>query len=797
MTKHTILFLAANPQGADGSGFDPEAQRVALDQEASAIDKELRLSGRRDSFEFMTRWAAQPLDLLRELRSLKPTVIHFSGHGGHGGLFFQTPTGAAQLVTPAAIAEAFGAAGSSVRLVVLSASYSEATAVALIDHVDCVVGTSGVLSDDAAKAFARGFYGALGDLESVAAACQQGNAAISLEGLSEANRPQLKIRAGADATRMLLAATPVAPDLDRLIERVLQGEPVQTQTGQLPHRPWRNAQPEVANEIDRLAATDGSGFLVLTGEAGLGKSTVLEGIFRDLKGSGQQAMWLSLGHESGPAPNADQLVRMTREFGQRTAWSGRPCWLLVDGIDSVPDAMNCLKPSDKLRVVIGARTETYEPRRQFEATEIRLAHWPRGKVAEVFQEELPSDLATLLGNPFLLNLALEIPKGTVRRPTRFAILSRYLMDVVFGRGTKGVAARSSFDVMARSVARGDAWTTPPTEGLEQLLTRGIATAPGGGRARFTHPLFAEIAVTMCVAHRDASQCVHRLLRLRDSFLRASVLRMLLEGCVDVGDSARLLDLPKLGRLLTTGLEGDLDIVGGLAQLDIVVPEILQHPRSPDFCAQLFEAAKLTDQRSWLAAVASLDIEPTPPWAIAGTHSDALPQIAEHLVTCGATLTSDIRRRVAIRLRAWSIGRRSIRISHLIDVLSAELPDNETLDWMASIVAEDLPWASPLRRGMRSICSRGVELDLHRVRAILEKIVNTESQSDPDHYLDAHNLMLGTSSERGLFVTQPEIAIELLLKWQADETRRDREARDRRRKKFAGSDDSHDVEISDG
>jgi hypothetical protein len=27
------------------------------------------------------QWAAEPLDLLRELRKRKPTVVHFSGHG--------------------------------------------------------------------------------------------------------------------------------------------------------------------------------------------------------------------------------------------------------------------------------------------------------------------------------------------------------------------------------------------------------------------------------------------------------------------------------------------------------------------------------------------------------------------------------------------------------------------------------------------------------------------------------------------------------------------------------------------
>jgi hypothetical protein len=39
-----------------------------------AIQTELERSGFRERFEFVTRWAAEPLDLLRALRKLKPTV---------------------------------------------------------------------------------------------------------------------------------------------------------------------------------------------------------------------------------------------------------------------------------------------------------------------------------------------------------------------------------------------------------------------------------------------------------------------------------------------------------------------------------------------------------------------------------------------------------------------------------------------------------------------------------------------------------------------------------------------------
>jgi len=241
--KHTILFLAANPSGTD---------RLALDREARAIQVELERSGLRDRFELVTRWAAEPLDLLRELRKLKPTIVHFSGHGAPGatgtpgtssvagrhgpgpaphrdvvvepgssdgesshGLFFQGPDGRPQLVSTAALEETFGAAGASVQLVVLSACYSDVQARALLPHVGCVVGMSGAIGDDTARTFAIGFYGGLGERESIAAAYKQGCAAISLEGLRDRDRPQLVVRVGVDAGKLVLVVDPVEPQASR------------------------------------------------------------------------------------------------------------------------------------------------------------------------------------------------------------------------------------------------------------------------------------------------------------------------------------------------------------------------------------------------------------------------------------------------------------------------------------------------------------------------------------------------------------------------------------------------------
>lgn len=222
MPKHTILFLAAAPG---------ESGQLALHQEVRAIQAELERTGYRDRFALEARWAVEPLDLLRELRKLKPTVVHFSGLGARSapgapharpdpqldralaveprdGLFFQSPEGRSQLVSARAVEQTFGAAGGSVRLVVLSACYSELQAEALIAHVDCVVGWSDPLEGNAARSFAIGFYGGLGEQESVEVAYHQGRAAIGLEGLLDGDLPQLRVRPGVDAGRLVLAGTP-------------------------------------------------------------------------------------------------------------------------------------------------------------------------------------------------------------------------------------------------------------------------------------------------------------------------------------------------------------------------------------------------------------------------------------------------------------------------------------------------------------------------------------------------------------------------------------------------------------
>jgi len=62
--------------------------------------------------------------------------------------------------------------------------------------------------DDAARSFAIGFYGGLGERASLADACEQGRAAMSLTGWRGSGLPNLRARKGLDANQLILAADP-------------------------------------------------------------------------------------------------------------------------------------------------------------------------------------------------------------------------------------------------------------------------------------------------------------------------------------------------------------------------------------------------------------------------------------------------------------------------------------------------------------------------------------------------------------------------------------------------------------
>lgn len=230
-SRHIILFLAANPSGTT---------RLDLDGECAAIERELRMTAHRNDFELRSKWAVSVDEMMRHFNELQPTIIHFSGHGagsrrvaarspsmyrdgvqpgdpgdGGSGIYLQDEHGGPQFVTARTLRKMIKSAAASARVVVLNACFSDAQADAVRSVVDCVVGMSGAIRDDAARSFAVGFYRALGNRRSVGNAVEQAVATITAKQLPDEHLPCCRTRDGIDPHHLVLGGPAQRPHHER------------------------------------------------------------------------------------------------------------------------------------------------------------------------------------------------------------------------------------------------------------------------------------------------------------------------------------------------------------------------------------------------------------------------------------------------------------------------------------------------------------------------------------------------------------------------------------------------------
>jgi hypothetical protein len=210
-----ILFLAANPK---------DSSQLRLDEEIREIQTKIRAAEFRDSFELVSRWALRPLDLLQAINEVQPHIVHFSGHGSRNAeLVLENEQGNAKPVSEAALVSLFKNAKDGVRLVLLNACHSEAQARAISHEIECTVGMSVAIGDEAAIVFASTFYGALAFGRSVGQAFEQGRTALMLQGIPEENTPVLLTRTDADAlTVSFVNRRPVNPVLPPIALEILR-----------------------------------------------------------------------------------------------------------------------------------------------------------------------------------------------------------------------------------------------------------------------------------------------------------------------------------------------------------------------------------------------------------------------------------------------------------------------------------------------------------------------------------------------------------------------------------------------
>ena len=178
-----VLFLAANPK---------DTPTLKLDEEMRGIDEALRKAEFRDRFEIKQQWAVRFSDLQGHLLRHQPDIVHFSGHGSSSHeIILEDNYGASHPVPPRALSQVFSVLKDNIRCVVLNACYTKQQAQAIAQHIDCVIGMSKEIGDNAAVGFAMAFYQALGYGRNVKTAFDLGCSEIDLENLDEQNTPKL------------------------------------------------------------------------------------------------------------------------------------------------------------------------------------------------------------------------------------------------------------------------------------------------------------------------------------------------------------------------------------------------------------------------------------------------------------------------------------------------------------------------------------------------------------------------------------------------------------------------------
>lgn len=194
--KINILFITSSPR---------DQTLLSPDEEVREIEDKIRKSEYRDSISFFTRWAARPLDMLQAINEIKPTIIHFSGHGSEtADLAFQDDLGHTKLVSKEGIVQSIATVTEDVKMIFFSSCFTHQQAEEIVEYVDAAIGMMEEIRDDSARIFAAYFYSAIGFGYSISKAFEQAKAALMLEDIPEESIPELYTKNGLDPEEMIL-----------------------------------------------------------------------------------------------------------------------------------------------------------------------------------------------------------------------------------------------------------------------------------------------------------------------------------------------------------------------------------------------------------------------------------------------------------------------------------------------------------------------------------------------------------------------------------------------------------------
>lgn len=200
--KIAVVFFAADPGSTSST-------KLALDEEARLIRERIRASEYRDAVVFHTRWAVRPMDVLQAINELRPTIVHFSGHGTIGDtLVLQDDQGQPKHVSMEAIVSAMAVGSESVKLVFFNTCFSLNQAEGCTRYIPATIGMKRDVGDLPARIFSAQFYSAIGFGLSVSKAFDQARALVAMEAPGEEFIPELYLQDGLTEESLILVRPP-------------------------------------------------------------------------------------------------------------------------------------------------------------------------------------------------------------------------------------------------------------------------------------------------------------------------------------------------------------------------------------------------------------------------------------------------------------------------------------------------------------------------------------------------------------------------------------------------------------
>lgn len=188
-----ILFLSASPL---------TSARLDIELEAKAIRAAIAASTYREAITFIDESAVTPSDLVKLIDSVRPQILHFSGHGESEGIVLRDEFSDTHVIRGGSLQRVLENRG--IELLVLNACGSDEHAQSALLSVKTVVGTIDAVEDRIALSFSTAFYEAIAGGMDVAAAFERAQRIVDANGGPRANY----ILRGDKALSFALANTP-------------------------------------------------------------------------------------------------------------------------------------------------------------------------------------------------------------------------------------------------------------------------------------------------------------------------------------------------------------------------------------------------------------------------------------------------------------------------------------------------------------------------------------------------------------------------------------------------------------